>query len=141
MWRNLFALIAGIFGMQIISTVVAIAAVKMYPPPPGFNPQDLAQLEAFTAGMPLTPKITIVAGWCLGAFAGAGLAARIAQSHQLWLTMAIGLLVAAATVQMAISIPSPDWMTLCGVFGPLLMAWIAWRLAIKPEVEVELFED
>lgn len=133
MWRNAFALIAGVLGMQIVNTAIQFAAVKMYLPPRGFDPNDLVQLQAFAAGMPLTVKVTIVAGWCLGAFAGAGVAARIGQSHTLWLAMAIGAIVAVGNVILALSNAVPDWMTLCGVFGPLLMAWIAHRLAVKPE--------
>jgi hypothetical protein len=105
----------------------------MHKPPSGFDPNDLVQLQAFAAGMPLTVKVTIVAGWCLGAFAGAGVAARIGQSHTLWLAMAIGALVAIGNVHLALTNTVPDWMTLCGLFGPLLMAWIAHRLAVKPE--------
>jgi len=133
MWRNVFAVLAGIFGMMIMITAVEIASMMLYPPPPGFDISDPAQVKALVDAMPFAAKALIVAGWCLGAFAGAGVTARIAKTHKVWLAMLVGVLVAAATIANAITIPHPDWMTVGGVLGPLLMAWIAQRLAAAPE--------
>lgn len=133
MWRNVFAVLAGIFAMMIILTAVNIANVKLYPLPAGVDLADPVQVQRIADAMPFANRALIVASWCLGAFAGAGVAARIAASHRLWLAMLIGAVVAAGTVAKAIAIPHPDWMTVAGVLGPLFMAWIAQRLAITPE--------
>jgi hypothetical protein len=133
MWRNVFAVIAGVFGMMIVITVVEAANIKLFPPPPGLDLRDPAQVKLLVDSMPLTARVVVVAGWCLGAFAGAGVAVRIARSRRLAVATMIGALVAIGTIANSMAVSQPDWMTLCGVFGPLLMAWIAYRLAVTPE--------
>ena len=133
MLRNIFAVVAGFCGMLLIIAATQLAAAKLYPLPPGFDLRDMAQLKAFVDSVPLSVELLVVAGWCLGAFAGAGVTARLAKSYKLPLAMVIGAFVAAATIANAVRVPHPDWMTVSGVLGPLVMAWIAQRLAVAPE--------
>ena len=117
----------------IAGTVVAflcVFAVEMvghglYPPPAGLdinNPEDQARLME---AMPVAAKAMVLAGWFLGALAGAWVANRIARrSVAGW---AVALLVVAAGIATMVMIPHPGWMWAGGILLPLLAAWIADR--------------
>jgi len=133
MLRNIFAVVAGLCGMLLIVAATELAAAKLFPLPPGFDVTDPANVKAFFETVPLSVELLVVAGWWLGAFAGAGGTARIAKTNKLVLAMLIGVFVAASAIAYAVRVPHPDWMTVTGVLGPLVMAWIAQRLAVAPE--------
>ncbi len=131
MARTAFALFSGVFAMMIAITFTGLACVKLFPLPPGFDQHNPEAVAAAVAAMPLAAKLLVVSGWCLGAFAGGGVAARIAQQYRVGAALLIGALVVAGTLANASSVPHPLWMTAVGVVLPLPLAYLAARLVFR----------
>ncbi len=131
MARTAFALFSGVFAMMIAITFTEMTCVKLFPLPPGFDSHNPEAVAAAVAAMPLAAKLLVVFGWCLGAFAGGGVAARIAQQYRVGVALLIGTLVAAGTLANASGVPHPLWMTAAGVVLPLPLAYLAARLVFR----------
>lgn len=126
MLRNAFAFISGVFASMIVITFVELADAKLvYAPPPGMDFTDPAQVDAFVAGMPATALAMVLAGWCLGAFVGGGVAARLAETHRTALAIAIGALVAFGVAMNAMQDHHPAWVMVGGLVLPIPLAWLA----------------
>src|SRR5207342_699278 len=124
---DFIGLSAGALAMFVAVTLVEALDVKLFPLPAGLDPNNPAQLAAVVAALPIAAKLLIVAGWCLGAFVGAAVAARIAE-HRLIVALILGALVIAGTMFNARDIPHPQWMIMAGTLLPLPLAWLATRL-------------
>ena len=132
MLRTLFALISGLFAMMIVTTIVALASAKyLYATPAGFDAADVAQLRAFVAAMPVAVLALLVASWCVAAFVGGGVAARLSSWHPLACAVAIGTVVTAAQVPNALAIGYPAWAVVAGMALPMPLAWLAASLVQK----------
>lgn len=127
MLRTAFGLAAGLFATMIVITFGELATARLYPIADGLDPRNAADMLAIVANMPTAARAMIVAGWCLGAFAGAAVAARLA-SHRVSAALSIGAFVALGTWMNSQSVPHPLWMTATGVLLPLPLAWLATRL-------------
>ncbi len=123
MLRTLFALVSGFFAFGIVVTIVeAIDAFVVYPPPPGLDLRDPAQVNAFIAGMPASALALVVLGWCLGAFIGGGLAARLAERYRITCASAIGAIAVVGVIVNAQTIQHPMWVVAAGVALPIPLA-------------------
>lgn len=132
MLRTLFALISGLFAMMIVTTIVALASAKfLYAPPAGFDAADIAQLRSFVEAMPATVLVLLVASWCVAAFVGGGVAARLSVWRPVACAVAIGAVVTAAQVPNALAIGYPSWAVAAGVLLPMPLAWLAGALVQK----------
>lgn len=130
MLRTAFGLAAGLFAAMIVITFGELAIARLFPIPAGLDPRKASDLLVIVAGMPTAARAMIVAGWCLGAFSGAAVAARLA-THRVSAALSIGGFVALGTWMNAQSVPHSLWMTATGVFAPLPLAWLATRL-VRP---------
>ena len=131
MYRDIIGTIAGAFVVFAVYTGFALLEMKLFPIPPVLDPSNPRDLAAIIASMTLVAKIVIVSGWCLSAFFGAVVAARIA-SHRVVAALLIGALVAGATIANSLGVPYPKWMKLAGTVLPLALAWLATRLMPGP---------
>ena len=132
MLRSIFALCAGLFAAMIAITGVELVNAKwLYPPPPGADFRDPAQLQAFVAAMPGKALALIVAGWLLGAFAGGAVSARLDERYP-WLPAAlVGVFIALGTLLNAQAIPHPGWVVALGTLLPVPAALLAATLVRK----------
>jgi len=81
----------------------------------------------WVASMPLPAKLLVVAGWLLGALAGAAAAGRVARRSTIgWIPAA---LVAAVAIANVVLIPHPLWMTVAAVLAPIVGGWFGVRPA------------
>ena len=113
--------------MFVAITLIEALDANLFPMQPGLDPKNPAQLAAIVAALPIAAKLLIVFGWCLGAFVGAAVAARIAE-HRLIVALLLGVLVIVGTLFNAREIPHPQWMILAGTLLPLPLAWLATRV-------------
>lgn len=109
--------------------IFAIEAVShlIFPPPPGTDLTDPAQVARLMEVMPTAALVMVVVAWFAGALAGAWVANAVAK-HALagWI---VALLVIAGGVATMVMIPHPAWMWAAGIALPLIAGWLAQRLS------------
>ena len=119
----------------VFGAIVAIVCVfaiefvghSVYPPPEGIDLANPADVERLMSTLPAGAFAFVVAGWFVGALAGAWTANRIAQRGIAgWI---VALLVICGGVYTMTIIPHPAWMWAAGIALPLIAAWLAQRLA------------
>ena len=76
--RRIGAVIAGMIVAFLLVVAAEGIAHKIYPPPPGTNMQDMEQVKAFVATLPLSVLLIVLTGWLIATFVATWLAARIA---------------------------------------------------------------
>ncbi|MFL6193506.1 MAG: hypothetical protein ACJ75H_05005 [Thermoanaerobaculia bacterium] len=118
------ALVGGavILGMELVGT-------RVFPPPASLAPADPESMRAAMAALPLGAFVMVLAGWALGTFAGAWVAARVAGRSPLGHGLAVGLLFLAAGVANMLSLPHPVWFWVVGVLLFLPAGYLGGRLA------------
>jgi hypothetical protein len=92
-----------VFGAEAISH-------KVFPPPPGMNMQDMAQVKAFVATLPMSVLLIVLTGWLIATFVGTWLAAKVA--HSAVAGFIVGALLLAAGIANAFMIPQPVWFSI-----------------------------
>lgn len=124
--RKVLGVLAGLVALVAVVWIVEAIGHSIWPPPPGVNLADPAQLAALMDRIPLAAKIAVVKGWFLGAIAGAWVANRVAHwAAAGWIVVAIGIAFGVMTLFM---IPHPLWMQIAAVAAPLVGGWIGLRL-------------
>jgi hypothetical protein len=119
---------AVIVGMIVAFLLVAGAegiAHKIYPPPPGTNMQDMAQVKAFVATLPLSVLLIVLTGWLIATFAATWLAARIAGTPIPGYV--VGALLLCAGIANAFMIPQPVWFSIASFVIYVGATWVGAR--------------
>lgn len=112
-----------VFGIETVGHLA-------FPPPPGTDFTDPAQVARLMEVMPPAALAFVVAAWFIGTLAGAWVADALAKRGLAgWV---VALLVIAAGVFTMTTIPHPMWMWAAGVALPLIAAWLAQRFAKVP---------
>jgi hypothetical protein len=121
----------------VVGTIVAFIGVfsiewigRQIHPLPGEMPTDLETMKQVTASLPAEALAWVVAGWTVGALAGA-LAGNAIAKRALAGWIAVALLL-VATIANLVMLPHPLWMTISGILLPLLMGWLAQRIQKLP---------
>ena len=126
MLRCLLAVLAGLVAAWLTVTLFEFASMHTFPPPPGVDVHDPAQLAQLIAGMPVAALGLVLAGWVIGALDG-GLVARFI-CKRLWPAIVIGVLVMLGAFLMVAMVPHPLWMSIAGGLLPvpaaLFGAWL-----------------
>ena len=114
----------------LVATVWVVEAIghSVWPPPPGTNMSDPAQLATLLDKIPLAAKLAVVTGWLLGAMAGTWAANAVARwTPASWIVAAMGIAFGVMTLFM---IPHPLWMQISAVVVPLIGGWAGLRLPL-----------
>jgi len=125
--RIIFAIASGAILAMLCIAVIETVGHAAFPPPPGTDATDPAQLARLMENVPAAALAFVAAGWFIGAFAGAlaaNLLARRARAG--W---AVAAMVVAGGVFTMVEIPHPLWMWAMGLTLPLLAGWLAHRCA------------
>lgn len=129
MLRSLLGVIVGVLVMWLVVAGIEFASHLIYPPPPGLDPMQPADLEQILAASPIAALAMVVVAWTLGAFAGGWVAARIAR-HPRVAAVLVALGVMAGVAGMVAMMPNhPLWMSVLGLLLPIPAALFAARLA------------
>ncbi|MBL4651822.1 MAG: hypothetical protein JKY53_03010 [Flavobacteriales bacterium] len=128
--RNILAVIGG----WAIGSGVNLGIIEIGPSiistPEGF---DNSTMDALAATIHLLDPINYISVFLahgLGTLVGAFAAAKIAASHKMIFSMAIGGLFLLGGVTMVFMLPSPVWYTIVDLVGAYIpMAWVGWKLA------------
>ncbi|MBV8546428.1 MAG: hypothetical protein JO093_09045 [Acidobacteria bacterium] len=125
---------AVIVGMIVAFLLVAGAegiAHKIFPPPPGTNMQDMAQVKAFVATLPLSVLLIVLTGWLIATFVATWLAARIAGTPIPGYI--VGGLLLCAGIANAFMIPQPVWFSIASIVIYISATWVGARAGARQQ--------
>lgn len=117
MLRSILAVLAGLMAAWLTVSLFEFASMHTFPPPPGVDVRDPAQLAQLVARMPAGALGLVLAGWVVGALDG-GLVARLVARRTMPAAI-VGTCVALGALLMVVMVPHPMWMSLAGVLLPL----------------------
>lgn len=129
MGRTILAVIAGLVAMAISVAAIQMLGHALYPPPPGTDFNDPAQVRALMATAPAVALGFVIVAWSVGSLVGAWLAARLSRGHPRGAALAIGLVMLALVAINLWMIPHPAWMVALGLLLPLPAALLGRELA------------
>ena len=131
-FKNILAIIAGIFIGMIVNMGLIMISGQIIPIPEGV---DNTTTEGLVAGMHLfEPKHFIMPflAHALGTFIGAFVAAKLAASHQMKFAIAIGVFFLLGGIASVFMLPSPTWFTVLDLgLAYIPMGLLAGKLATK----------
>lgn len=132
MGRTILAVLAGAVVMWLTIISLEFASHALYPPPPGLDPKNQAQLAAIIAQAPFGAMAMLVLAWVGGAFTGGLTAALVSRQHKRGAAIAVALLVILGVVGMIWLVPNhPVWVSALGLLLPIPAALFASRLAAR----------
>lgn len=124
--RKMLGVIVGVVVAMATITMVEMIGHLIFPPPPGTDMRDPAQVAQVVTSIPLPAKIWVTLAWFLGSLTGALAGVAVARwAAAAWIVAAV---VIAGAIWSYTMIPHPLWMQAAGVLLPLLAGWIALRL-------------
>ena len=131
MGRTLLAALAGLATAFITIWLVEFAGHALYPPPPGIDPANNADMARLIGILPMGALLMIVVAWVVGAFDGGFVAALLAGSARPRLAaLAPGVMVTAGVIGMIVAMPAhPAWMAVAGLLLPVPAALAGGALA------------
>ncbi|MGA8806879.1 MAG: hypothetical protein WB973_03305 [Thermoanaerobaculia bacterium] len=130
--RRTGAVVAGMIAAFALVAGAEGNAHKIYPPPPGANMQDMAQVKAFVATLPLSVLLIVLTGWLIATFVATWLAARIAGTPIP--AYIVGALLLCAGIANAFMIPQPVWFSIASIVIYLGATWVGARAGARPQV-------
>lgn len=132
MGRTLLGILAGAIVMWLTIFILEFAGHALFPPPPGLDPTNQANLAAIIAKAPVGAMAMLVVGWVAGAFTGGFTAAKIARPYPRTAAIVVALLVMLGVAGMIYLVPDhPIWVSALGLLLPIPTALAASRLAVR----------
>ena len=126
MIRLILGIVAGLIAAVFTVALVEALGHMIYPPPPGVDVTDPAQLSAIMSTIPLGAKIAVLVAWANGILVGGAVAIIIARkTWPAWLVGGAVLLMGAITMYM---IPHPLWMIIATPIITVLAVILSIRL-------------
>lgn len=129
MLKSVLSILVGVFAALVVTMVVQGAGHAIYPPPPGIDLGDPAQIARVMDQIPLGAKVSVLLAWGLGSLLGGAVAARMAPRRPLTHALAVGAIQMAGGAVTLYQIPHPLWMTVVGLALFLPAAVLGARLA------------
>ena len=129
--REVYAVLVGMMLAFALDAVGDALAGLLFQMPQGLDPRDPATKAAFEAAMaqaPLSAILVMVGGYFVAALGGAYVARKIVRMPTMRPSLAVGVLLLAATIANFVMIPSPMIMVVLGVLVPIPGAWLGGRL-------------
>jgi hypothetical protein len=111
--RRIGAVVVGLIVAFLLVAGAEGIAHKIYPPPPGANMNDMAQVKAFVATLPLSALLVVLAGWMIATFVATWLAAKMAQTSITGYI--VGGILLMAGIANAFIIPQPIWFSIASI--------------------------
>jgi len=124
--RSILAVLAAVLANVLIVSLSEMGLTAIFPPAPGLDLNDPAQLKAFALSMPVGALLALVAGWSAGAF-GSALAGYLVgrRTWTAWIGPMFNLLGVVMSITM---IPHPLWVAVIGLIMPFVAGWSVPRL-------------
>ena len=131
MVRSILAVVAGVVVASLVIWLLELAAMMVYPPPPGLDFSDASAVRAAMEKIPLGALICVLAAQTVGTFSGACVAASISCSSQGVHALAVGAFVMLAGIGNMLMIPHPVWFWVISLLLYLPSAYFGGLLASR----------
>lgn len=128
MGRTLLGVLAGLIAMVCTVGAVQWLSQQVWPPPPGMDFHDPAQVRALIATLPWGAFALVVASWTLGSLLGGFVAAKLAR-HPRGAALTVGGVMLALVGINLWMYPHPAWTVALGLLLPLPAALLGRELA------------
>lgn len=115
MLRSVLAVVAGLAVFFVAVSMLQGSMQQVYPPPPGFDPQDFEAVRRHVAGMPAGAFGLLLAVYAVGGFCGGAVAAGIAVDRKLRAAGIVGGLTMLIGIANFAMLPHPLWVVCVGV--------------------------
>jgi len=129
--KNILAVIAGWIGGSMVNMGLVNAGYAVFP----IEGLDPSNMEAFAEILPtLESKYFIFPflAHALGTLVGAAIAGKIAASHQMKISLSVGLLFLLGGIMVNYLLPGPTWFAVADILIAYIpMAWIGGKIAEK----------
>ena len=116
----------GVVVAVFVVALVEIAGHAMFPPPPGIDPTNPADLERLWEQVHPAAKAMVVLAWFLGSLTGS--CAAILVSRRVVSAWVVGAIIAAFSLYASQMFPHPAWMVIAAIVLPLVAVLVAKRL-------------
>jgi hypothetical protein len=130
--RRIGAVIVGLIVAFLLVYAAEGIAHKIYPPPAGANMQDMTQVKAYIAKLPLSAMLVVLTGWLIATFVATWLAARIAGTPVPGYV--VGALLLCAGIANAFMIPQPIWFSIASFVIYIGATWVGARAGAPERV-------
>ena len=128
--RAILGVAAGLVTMFLVIMGIEFLGHVLFPPPPGLDPMNPADLGTIMASQPVAALALVVLAWVAGAFAGGWVAARVARDWPRVAAVLVSVVVIAGVVGMIVQLPEhPRWMSILGLLLPIPAALLGARFA------------
>ena len=133
MGRTILGAVAGLVVAFFTIMLVELASHHAYPPPPGIDPNNTADMARLIGMLPFGALLMIVLAWVIGAFDGGFVAAWIARGNRPRIAALVpALMVMAGVIGMIVQMPGhPLWMAVAGLLLPIPAALAGAALAAR----------
>lgn len=129
MARKFIAVLLGIIVAFSLVALIESIGHRVYPPPPGYDLSDAAQLAEYMQLIPLGALFFVLAAWTVAALGGGLIACRIAGEKPLVYASIIGALVLIAAAATMAVIPHPTWFSISAIVLIAAATLLAGRLS------------
>jgi hypothetical protein len=127
--RSLLAVVLGLIAAGLVIAAVEGIDSVVFPLPAGVDPSNRESLAAAMADVPVGALLLVLLGWCVGTFAGAWVAARVAGRAPLLHGLILGGLLLAVAVLNMLALPHPAWFWALALSVFLPAAYLGVRMA------------
>ena len=124
MLRLILGVLAGVVVGVIVVGVVEGVGHTLFPPPPGVDLTDPAQLKTAMSQVPVQAKIWVLLAWFLGTLAGASTGNLVAGRRR-WAGRVAAMALFAFAVWTMATIPHPLWFMVAALAATLVAATLA----------------
>lgn len=133
MGRTILGAVVGLAVAFFTIMLIELASHHVYPPPPGIDPGNTADMARLIGILPFGALLMVVLAWVIGAFDGGFVAAWIARGNRPRVAAIVpALMVMAGVVGMIVAMPAhPAWMSVAGLLLPIPAALFGAALAAR----------
>ena len=124
-------IVAGVLGVLIAIGLVWIVDVMghaVYPPPANLDFSDEEAVRAYIAALPLGAFLFVGGAWFIAALGGTFAACKIGRAKPKTYALVVGGFILIATVANLLMIPHPLWLSITGIAGIVIAAWLGQKL-------------
>jgi hypothetical protein len=131
MLRRIISVVIGVIIGIVIIFIGDSVCMRLHSPPPGLNPMDLVNFNAYVNSIPSYVMAIMFFFWMLSTFLGGMVAALINQPGWKNSALITGSILLAASILNMINISHPMWMVVAAVIFYIPMAYLGALIVSK----------